>query len=358
MVNTRFRVFITFLCLFTTLIVPAAAAEQAHITEIYANGDICEVNIEFFEDSHNVTLRYDLMYRDQLIDSKVVKLGNVTTGNITKITLWNNNLKKQIYTFKVTVFVDRELADSRQTLFVYGNEALMDFKVAGFRSNNKGSMVVLSPTNIYHPSVVDLSFEIFKEDELLYSETLEDVSVVQSLEKTIKWPILLDKGKKYITVLKIYSHVSNLTSAYVSIFKAEEDVKIMPDDLEIDEYGASVTLRGMSQVPFEGKVSIALINDARYIYFEEECDLLTLNKEDTIGFLWESIPPGEYIVEISAINNEGKTIDSYQTAVRIREIATFQQEQTKELPGLNIVSNIIVFMTVFLLIRINRGIDD
>lgn len=132
----------------------------------------------------------------------------------------------------------------------------------------------------------------------------------------------------------------------------------MPDDLEIDEYGASVTLRGMSQVPFEGKVSIALINDARYIYFEEECDLLTLNKEDTIGFLWESIPPGEYIVEISAINNEGKTIDSYQTAVRIREIATFQQEQTKELPGLNIVSNIIVFMTVFLLIRINRGIDD
>jgi len=219
-------------------------------------------------------------------------------------------------------------------------------------------MVVLSPTNIYRPSVVDLSFEIFKEDELLYSETLEDVSVVQSLEKTIKWPILLDKGKKYITVLKIYSHVSNLTSAYVSIFKAEEDVKIMPDDLEIDEYGASVTLRGMSQVPFEGKVSIALINDARYIYFEEECDLLTLNKEDTIGFLWESIPPGEYIVEISAINNEGKTIDSYQTAVRIREIATFQQEQTKELPGLNIVSNIIVFMTVFLLIRINRGIDD
>ncbi|WP_156810984.1 hypothetical protein [Methanomethylovorans hollandica] len=354
MVSMRLIPFLTVIFFFVTLIVPAAATEQARITDMFANGDVCEVTIGFSDDLHNVTLRYDLMLNDRSIDSKVVELGYVPTGNVTRIVFWDSYLEKNLYVFEVSVFVDGKLADSRQTEFIYGNQALLEFKVAGFNSDNKRAAVVISPNNIYSPSIVDLTFEIFEENELLYSATFMDVPVIQAMEKNIKWPVLLDNGRKYVTVLKVRSHGSDITSAYISIFMAEQDVEIMADDVELDEYGASITLKGMSQVPFYGKVGVTLSNNATNIYFEEESDVLTLNKEDTVGFLWEDIPPGNYTVEIRVINNEGKILDSYETAVRIRELPPVPPEQTKGLPGPGVIGNIAALLAVFFLLRINR----
>lgn len=59
-------------------------------------------------------------------------------------------------------------------------------------------------------------------------------------------------------------------------------------------------------------------------------------------------------MEILAINNEGRTLDRYETAMRITELPAIQTEQNKELSGLNIVNSIAVFLTVFLLLRIKR----
>ncbi|HML26917.1 MAG TPA: hypothetical protein PKC27_09550, partial [Methanomethylovorans sp.] len=72
---------------------------------MYANGDLCEVTIGFSEYMRNVTLSYDLMLSDRSIDSKVVRLGDVSAGNVTLITLWESELKKNIYSFSVSVFV-------------------------------------------------------------------------------------------------------------------------------------------------------------------------------------------------------------------------------------------------------------
>jgi len=350
----RLRVFLTLIFFFITMTVPAASTGQAHISDMFANGDVCEVTIGFSDDLHNVTLRYDLMLSSRLIDSKMVELGDVSAGNVSRIILWDTDLENNIYVYEVSLFVDGELAHSRQIEFVHGNEALMEFKVAGFNSDNKGAAVVISPNNIYRPSIVDLTFEVFKEDELLYSETLKDVPVIQAMEKDIKWPILLDNGRKYVTLLKVRSHGSDLTSAYISTFMAEQDVKIITDDAELDEYGASVTLMGMSQVPFYGKVGVILINNGTNIYFEEESDVLTLNKEDTVGFLWEDILPGDYTAEIRVFNNEGKILDSYETAVRIRELPPAPPEQKKQLPGPGVIGNIAAFLAVFFRLRINR----
>lgn len=355
MVDMRLRIFLTAFFFFITLIFPAAASGEARIIDLYANGDLSEVTIGFSEDLRNVTLRYDLMSGDQLLDSKIINLGNMPAGNVTRINLWKDVLEKKIYVLHVHVFVNGTLADSQQITFVHGNEALLEFKVAGFDSDNKGSVVVISPTNFYRPSVVDLTFEIFKANELVYSETLEDVSVIQSMEKSIKWPILLENEREYVTVLKIHSHEPDITSAYISVFTAEQDVEIISDDVELDEYGASITLRGMSQVPFYGKVVINLINGGTNVSFYEETDVITLNKEDTVGFLWEDIPAGNYTAEILAINNDGRTLDRYETAVRITELPAIQPEKTKQLSGPNIVNSIAVFLAVFLLLRINRG---
>lgn len=355
MVGMRLRVFFIFFFFFITLLFPAGASGEARVIGLYVNGDLSEVTTGFSEDLRNVTLRYDLMYGNRLLDSKIIDLGNMPAGNVTRIALWDDELEENTYVLRVYLFVNGELADSQQTTFVHGNEALLEFKVAGFNSDNKGAVVVISPTNLYRPSIVDLTFEIYRGDELVYSETLEDVSVIQSMEKSIKWPILLENGREYITVLKVHSQEPDTTSAYISVFTANQDVEIISDDVELDEYGASVTLLGMSQAPFYGKVAINLINGEENISFYEETDVITLNKEDTVGFLWEDIPSGNYTVKILAINIEGKTLDSYETAVKITELPAIQPEQTNELPGLNVVNGIAVFLAVFFLLRINRG---
>lgn len=355
MVGMRLRVFFIFFFFFITLLFPAGASGEARVIGLYVNGYLSEVTTGFSEDLRNVTLRYDLMSGNRLLDSKIIYLGNMPAGNVTRIALWDDELEENTYVLRVYLFVNGELADSQQTTFVHGNEALLEFKVAGFNSDNKGAVVVISPTNLYRPSIVDLTFEIYRGDELVYSETLEDVSVIQSMEKSIKWPILLENGREYITVLKVHSHEPDTTSAYISVFTANQDVEIISDDVELDEYGASVTLLGMSQAPFYGKVAINLINGEENISFYEETDVITLNKEDTVGFLWEDIPSGNYTVEILAINIEGKTLDSYETAVKITELPAIQPEQTNELPGLNVVNGIAVFLAVFFLLRINRG---
>jgi hypothetical protein len=60
-------------------------------------------------------------------------------------------------------------------------------------------------------------------------------------------------------------------------------------------------------------------------------------------------------VIISAISNDGKILDSYETAVRITELPPAQPEQTNELSGLNIVYSITVFLAAVLLFSIKRG---
>jgi len=51
-----------------------------------------------------------------------------------------------------------------------------------------------------------------------------------------------------------------LINTYIASFNAGEDVEILPDNVEVDEYGASVTLLGNSQVPFDGFIDVLAVN--------------------------------------------------------------------------------------------------
>ena len=70
--------------------------------------------------------------------------------------------------------------------------------------------------------------------------------------------------------------------------------------------GASVTIIGRSQVPFDGIIRVVLTSEeGRVQAFEETADLLTAGKEDTIGIIWRS-PEGDYNVKIYVLNQEGE----------------------------------------------------
>lgn len=153
------------------------------------------------------------------------------------------------------------------------------------------------------------------------------------------WPFLLTNSKKYTVRAKIYTHrlyAPPLINSYVANFTATEDAEILHDDVEVDEYGASVTIRGKSQVPFDGFIVVTARNretNETQAYRQQVEEILVSGKEDTAGVVWRGLLPGTYDVEIKAVNKENATIDKYETALRIPEVPTITVIPVKPAPG-------------------------
>jgi hypothetical protein len=168
--------------------------------------------------------------------------------------------------------------------------------------------------------VIDLNLKLLSGNEIVYSETQENIPLTDAYYKPIYWPFLLEKGRNYTALLKVHSHAPDLTSAYRSDFKAEEKVEIVDKDVRVDEYGASVTIVGKSQVPFDGTIKVVLTpKEGKAKVFEETADILTSGKEDTLGIIWQGIPKGDYNVKIYAVDLVGEVLDSYETVLRVIE---------------------------------------
>ena len=133
------------------------------------------------------------------------------------------------------------------------------------------------------PGMVDLALKLLSGTDVIYTESLENVPVTDAYYKAINWPFLLEKDRNYTAILKVHSHSPELTTAYISSFRAEEKVEILDADIDVDEYGASVTVVGKSQVPFNGIIRVVLTpEEGEAQVFEETADILTAGKEDTV----------------------------------------------------------------------------
>ncbi|WP_269848656.1 hypothetical protein [Methanosarcina horonobensis] len=109
------------------------------------------------------------------------------------------------------------------------------------------------------PGMVDLDLKLLSGTDIIYTESLENIPVTDAYYKAMNWPFLLEKDRNYTALLKVHSHSPDLTTAYISEFRAEEKVEILDTDIDVDEYGASVTVVGKSQVPFNGVIRLFLL---------------------------------------------------------------------------------------------------
>lgn len=137
----------------------------------------------------------------------------------------------------------------------------------------------------------------------------------------------------------------------MSRFTALEDVEIIDADIELDEYGASISMIGMSQVPFEGTVRIVLSGNGNPIVFEEDAEILTIDREDTIGIMWDGMPGGDYNVNVDILTSKGVVLDSYETVIRMPEPFVVEVEPEEEIPGFGIIGGLTVLIAVGLFIR-------
>lgn len=337
---------------------------------IHANPAVAGVEIsDFFSDftSSDVTFNstmdfhgkavFELLYAGSPVESHVVPL-NVKAGEtIYKVITWQKKPQYDYYIAKVSIYSGSRLLNSSSYQVSYRTESLPGFYVVDFSPNNKGVQFLFRPFN---PSVADLKIELVDNNDVVYTKTKEDVSLTISIatntEIDMAWPFLLTNNKNYLARAKIYTHrlyAPPLINTYIANFTATEDVEILRDDVTVDEYGASVTIRGKSQVPFDGFIVVKVRNRATnetQVFRQQVEDILVTEKEDTAGVVWKGLAPGTYDVEILAQDKENVTIDRYETGLRIPEYSNVSKAvSAKRTPGFGVLLSITMLVLAHIL---------
>jgi hypothetical protein len=340
------------------------ASATIEITDFFSDYTSSEVTINVSQ-NHQGKAVFQLLDGTRVVESQEVPFKASAGEEVSKVILWQNKLQKDYYTAKVSIFNDSQLHGNKTYQVSYGTVALPSFHVIDFSPSNKGVQLLLQPFN---PSTVDIKIELLESNDIVYTKTNEDVSLTSNTELKIDWPFLLSNNEKYTVRTKILTHrfpAEPLINTYVASFTAGEDVQILPDDVEVDEYGASVTLRGNSQVPFDGFIDISATNRATNkikTYRQQVEEILTSGKEDTAGVVWKELGSGTYDVSIQAVNEENIALDKYETVLRIPEVdveseipSTSSTPTLAGLTGSTGVAAVVVVIVIVVAVRRKKG---
>ncbi len=339
-------------CTFT--IVNTAAA-SLQVTNFFSDFTSSEVTINSSE-YHQGEAVFELMNGGNVVESQVVPFKVNAGEQVSKVILWQKKPQHDYYTARVRLYNDNKLYDNKSYGVSYGTVAMPSFHVVDFSPSNKGVQLLLRPFN---PSAVDIKIELLDNNDIVYTQDNKDVSITGNTELKMDWPFLLTINKNYTVLAKIFTHRLNaepLINTYMSSFVASDDVEILSDDVSVDEYGASVTLRGKSQVPFDGFIDVTARNRATNetkTFRQKMEDILVSDKEDTAGVVWKGLAPGTYDVRILAVNQENAALDKYETAVRIPEnkVVAAAETPAKTTPGFTIAALVLSVIFVAIVIR-------
>ena len=337
------------------------ASASLEIVDFFSDFTSSEVTIRSSQD-HQGKAIFELLDGENVVESQEVPFKASAGEQVSKVILWQNKPQNDYYIAKVSIFNDTKLHGNKSYQVSYGTVAMPSFHVVDFSPSNKGVQLLLRPFN---PSAVDIKIELLDNNDIIYAETKEDVSLTSNSELKIDWPFLLSNNKKYTARAKILTHRLNaepLTNTYTAFFTASDDVEILPDDVEVDEYGASVTLRGKSQVPFDGFIDISAMNretNEIKTYRQQVEEILVSGKEDTAGIVWKELGSGTYDVRIQAVNKENIALDKYETVLRIPEVAVVSETRaangTPTLTGYTGFAAIVIVLIVLVVMRRKRG---
>ncbi len=312
-----------FAILLALILLPPSDCETqtTWITSTFADEKSMDVSIQSGQQINNGQLIFKLTSQGKLIETKTLDFTIAPGQEITKIIMWDSQLQHETYVATVSILVDGKFVDETPYPFSYKFVVLPRFQVVDLSASSSGASLLLKPWKVSNPGVADFIFQLIRNGEIIYSETKEDIPVVQSTQLSIDWPILLDDKTEYSVRVKAISHTPNITSSYVTRFTANQEVEIDDTDVDVDDFGVSVTLYGRSQVPFDGIVEVELHkNGSDPLVFTGRSELLTLNRDDTVGIVWDDdLDPGTYQVNIHILTLENEILDRYETMLFIPE---------------------------------------
>jgi hypothetical protein len=194
--------------------------------------------------------------------------------------------------------------------------------VGNLITNSEGINIVLSPVE---PVLFDIEYMLVDGNDVIYTTKRDNISLTSVPETfSATWGTLLENNKEYQGRVKIKINSSE-EEIIVSTkpFTARDSAEIT--DIYKDETGASATVYGRSQVPFEGSLVFnvyAMKNDTidssskPVESIREKVPVLLEGDDETVEVAWEQrLQNGVYRLEIELLGNSDEVIEHRETVI-------------------------------------------
>lgn len=321
------------------LLLSALQASAANTTQTNGTGPVCIVelysDIESFDvtlysahPEENLTLETSLV-RSENGNEEVIATQEFLTGSlpadtrVTKVGFWDvRNPERGSYTLISRLIEQGQVLSEAEYDFVYGSYSVSRLQVDDLVPNSDGISVVLSPNQA---SLFDIEYMLVNGHDVIYETKTEKASLTSIPETfSASWGTLLENNKEYDGRVKV--HVYSPGQGFIALterFTARDDAEIT--DIYEDETGASATVLGRSQVPFEGSLVFSVYEvqetsgrgSSSFVEsVRERVPVLLTDDDETVEVAWkERLTKGVYRLEIELIGNDGDIIERRETII-------------------------------------------
>jgi hypothetical protein len=361
---------------------PAGEASTARIAELYSDLESFDVTLYSDQSEENLSLEILLVssegMSEKILSRQVFSVDSLpANAGVMKIGCWDiRNPERGAYVLRAKLLEGKQVLSEAEYNFVYGSNSASRLQVNDLVPNSQGISVALSPREA---SLFDIEYMLMNGSDVASvtkTEKLSLTSVPNVFSAT--WGTLLENNKEYVGRVKIqvYSPERDFITS-TRRFTARDNAEIT--DIFQDETGASATVFGRSQVPFEGNLVFSVYelaevsgkgNSEPVESTLARVPVLLNNDDETVEVAWsQRLPKGVYRLEIGLFGNDGDTIERRETiiesdlsqasnmsAINSSNKGAVNQSGKggKDVPGFSLVAGITGLVSLSIFLRKNR----
>lgn len=333
------------------------------VTDFYSDIESGDLTVYSATDLQGMDLQLSLEHEGDILDEKTLSIGRVAPGsNAIKVFEWDTDSKGDgRYTVDVSILKDDCLLYTNTYSFVNGRQVIPRITIDDLIANSEGFSVMITPVQ---PVLIDVTYMLVDGSDVIYMDEQERVALnTLPMEVSEQWNTLLENGKEYKGRVKIKMYTPSETIASMQGFTAKDDVFI--SDTYQDEIGASATIEGKSQVPFEGSVRFTVMkNDGTGNIVEtvtQKSPILLTGDDETVEAIWEErLPEGIYKLNIEVMGNGGNMLDVKETIIEaeaprnVTNTTNTTESTTSSTPGFPGIHSIIIIVAAVFVMRLKK----
>ena len=307
---------------------PAGEANTARIAELYSNLESFDMTLYSTQPEENLSLEVFLISSkgtyEKTLDRQEILVSSLPANvRVTKVGFWKvSNPERGAYKLKARLVEGEQILSEAEYNFAYGSNSASRLLVNDLVPNSHGISVALSPKEA---SLFDIEYMLVNGSDVVYTTKAEKQSLTSVPDVfSAPWGTLLENNKEYVGRVKIqiYSPEREVISS-TERFTARDNAEIT--DIYKDETGASATVFGRSQVPFEGDLvfsvyeltgtigngNLSLVESTRV-----RVPVLLNDDDETVEVAWnQRLSKGVYRLEIELLGNDGDIIERRETII-------------------------------------------
>jgi len=347
-----------FIIISTIILIQSACAQNIHIIDVYSDIESADVTIHSDDHYSDITIDAKLILNGEVLRSKQFFIEEIApNSDITKILFWKMNVPPGgSYRTMVNLSVDGSVLETKYSNFSYGSQTIPRIFVKDIVPDSSGISAILAPyitQSGSEPILTDVEYMLLDGDTVIYRTSERRIVISQATSLSKDWNVRLENNKLYSGRIK--ARISTPREAIIALsenFTSMDDTRIT--DLFRDETGASVTVLGMSQVPYTGTIVFTVLKDGDIIEeIKEQSPVLMAEDDETIEVSWNGrLPPGIYELSVKVIGNDGDILDKWDTLIEAEKSIYATQETTPDStasPGFSIYLSIFSLVILILL---------